>query len=503
MNAIAFASATQLAANIRTGRLSSAELVGHYLDRIATYNDTINAIVTIGADRALDRARVADTEVRTGRLRGPLHGVPITVKDSIETSGLQTTSGALELAGYTPLEDAPAVARLRAAGAIVLGKTNLPTFASGLETHSELFGTTRNPWDPSKVPGGSSGGAAGALAAGLTALELGSDVAGSIRQPAHYCGVYGHYPTRGLVPMRGHIPPRPGRRLRLDMATLGPMARSAEDLEVALAAIAGADEEAGRAWRLELPAPRHERLADYRVLAWIDDPACPVSAAVGDRLSNTVDALARAGVRIEDRPIPATLGRHRDVFMSLLGAAWSAHLADDLFEAALTGVGSFDADDPFRPRVESTVQLHRSWLLADEQRNMLVHAWAELFRDVDIVLCPVTPTPAIALDPHPERLADASYRFRRTMMVDGASRPYTDQMVWCGVPGVAGLPATVAPIGRSPDGLPVGVQIVGPHLEDRTCIAFAGHLSDIAGGFEAPSAFASRDTPGVRVKASR
>ena len=486
MDDIAMRSASDLAAGIKNGDVSSVELVELYLERIGRLDGDLNAVVTLDAERAIARARGADADLRAGRVRGPLHGIPITVKDAIATAGIRTTSGSRELAGYVPLDDAPAVGRLRAAGAIVIGKTNLPTFASGQETHSEMFGTTRNPWDTSRTPGGSSGGAAVAIAVGLSSLELGSDLAGSIRQPAHCCGVYGHYPTRGVVPFRGHIPPGPHRRLDLDMASLGPLGRSADDLELALLAMAGADGPAARGWRVELPRPRRERLRDYRVLIWSDDDDCPISSDVAERLASCVDALAHVGVRIDTRTRPAPLSEHRSVFMSLLAGTLSTDLPDEIFDVLTGSASEVRANGVLRAAIDGTVQRHRAWLLASEHRARLEAAWADLFRDVNVVLCPVSPVPAVISDPQPDRLEDIGYRLTKMMCVDGVERPYTDQMVWSALAGVGGLPATVAPIGLSRDGLPVGVQIIGPHLEDLTCIDFARRLADVIGGFVPP-----------------
>src|SRR6478672_2859323 len=286
-----FASATALAAVIRSGAISSRDLLDLYLERVDRFNPTLNAIVTLDADRARADADAADAAIVRSDDLGPLHGVPITIKDSIETAGMRTTSGAKMLAEYVPQRDAIAVARLRAAGAIVFGKSNLPEFAGDSQSYNELFGTTNNPWDPKRTPGGSSGGAAAAVAAGLTGLELGSDIRGSLRQPAHNTGVFTLKPSFGIVPTRGHIPGPPGTLSTPDMAVLGPIARSADDLDLALDVLAGPDPTAAVAWRLRLPPPRGRSLRDYRIGVWLDDPACPVDADVLDVLVHAVEQL--------------------------------------------------------------------------------------------------------------------------------------------------------------------------------------------------------------------
>ncbi len=276
----AFASAGELAARLRQGEVSSRDLLDLFLERVEKLNPRINAVVTVDAARARAEAEGADEALARGDEVGPLHGLPMTVKDSLETEGMLTTSGAGELAGHVPAKDAVAVARLRSAGAIIFGKTNLASYASDVQTFNDLFGTTNNPWSTERSPGGSSGGAAAALAAGLTALELGSDIAGSIRNPAHYCGVFGHKPSYGLVPLRGHIPGPPGTLAEMDLGVAGPLARDADDLELALDAVAGPLPE-DAAYRLRLPPARGSSLQDYRGAAWLDDPFCPIDSEVG------------------------------------------------------------------------------------------------------------------------------------------------------------------------------------------------------------------------------
>jgi amidase len=252
MNSLVFATTQEVATSIRQRRVSATEVLEAYLAQIAQYNPTINAIVTLDEERARTRAKQADTALTRGEEWGPLHGVPITIKDALETAGLRTTGGFPLLADYVPSNDAPVVARLRAAGAIILGKTNLPVLSADYRADNPIFGRTNNPWDLRRTPGGSTGGGAAALAAGLTTLEIGSDLAGSIRIPAHYCGVYGLKPTEHRVPITGHIPEPPGmpRGVR-HMQTIGPLARSVDDLTLALRLIVGPD---GRQWEVP-PVP--------------------------------------------------------------------------------------------------------------------------------------------------------------------------------------------------------------------------------------------------------
>src|SRR5215813_13046429 len=295
MSDIAFRSALELVVALRNREVSSRELLDHYLKRVERYNPQINAVVTLDVDRARKRADEADQALARGELWGPLHGLPMTIKDTIETAGLRTTAGAPIHTNHIPAHDAPVVARLKAAGAIVFGKTNTPVFAGDAQTYNPIFGVTNNPWDLTRSPGGSSGGSAAALSAGLTGLELGSDIGGSIRNPAHYCGVYGHKPSYDIIPLRGHIPGPPGLLSGTDIAVLGPLARSAKDLSLVLGLLVGPDEDEGVAWRLELPSPRRGALREYRVAAWLDDPVCPVDNEVRRRLEATVEALRHKG----------------------------------------------------------------------------------------------------------------------------------------------------------------------------------------------------------------
>src|SRR5262245_47651398 len=276
----AYVTAIALAQKIRQREVSSREVLDHLLARIATLDTRINSVVTTDAERARAEADEADATLARGAIRGPLHGVPMTIKDSFQTQGMRTTSGAPELADFVPSEDAWPVARLREAGAVIFGKTNLPIYAGDLQSYNEVFGTTNNPYDLSRTPGGSSGGSAAALACGFTPLELGSDIGGSIRLPSHMSGVVGHKPSYGIVPAHGQIPGPPGTLTLADLAVAGPMARSVEDLALGLDILAGPNRWDHPAWRLELPPPQQRTLKEYRVAAWLDDPHCRVEPEV-------------------------------------------------------------------------------------------------------------------------------------------------------------------------------------------------------------------------------
>jgi len=472
---IAFRSATDLTAAIQAREVSSRELLEHYLQRVERLNPKLNAVVTLAVDAARERAAAADQALARGETWGPLHGLPMTIKDVYETAGIRTTCGIDTLADHVPSANAVAVQRLVDSGAIIFGKTNVPVAAADWQSYNPIFGTSNNPWDLGRTPGGSSGGAAAALAAGLTPLELGSDIGGSIRVPSHFCGVYGHKPTYGLIPTRGHIPGPPGLLAETDINVAGPLARSPADLDLALDILAGPLPERALAWRLELPGPRRASLSDYRVAAWLNDPASPVDAAVEERLRAAVAALRGAGVKVDETARPGfSLADADQTFTKLLRATMSP------------GVGPTDESSPPRLQPPAPAQqpppiTHGEWLSANEMRLRYQAQLAAFFRDHDLLLCPVGP---VAAFPHDHTLFQT-----RTLAVSGEARPYSEPMAWLGFVGMTYLPATVAPIGRTPDGLPVGIQIVGPYLEDRTTIDFARRLTDVIGGFEAPPGY--------------
>lgn len=441
------APAATLVRALRDRSISSRELLQAFLARVDQVNPSVNAVVTVDAERALEAAARADDASVRGTAVGALHGLPISIKDSIETAGLRTTAGAPDLAEHVPARDADAVARLRGQGAVIFAKTNLPVFAMDWQSSNPLFGTTSNPWDLTRTPGGSSGGAAAAVATGMTGLELGSDIRGSLRQPAHNTGVFTLKPSFGIVPTRGHIPGPPGTLSTPDMAVLGPLGRSADDLDLALDVLAGPDAAMATAWRLRLPAPRGRKLSDYRIAVWLDDPTCPVDADVLSVLTSAVATLRSSGARIDDTARPVELSEAGPLFERLFTAAVSPGAAD--------------------------------WNHLNEHRHQLRARWARFFESFDAVLTPVSPVAAIAHD-------TAGDPDTRTIIVNGAERPYSDQSTWTGLAGGSYLPAAVAPVGLTRGGLPVGMQVIAPYLEDRTAIDVVRQIERTVGGFQAP-----------------
>ncbi|TXL76766.1 amidase [Vineibacter terrae] len=482
---LGYRTATALLSDLGAGRVGSVELLDHLLARAEKLNPAINAIVVRDTEEARARAAQADAARRRGESWGPLHGLPMTVKECFDVAGLPTTAGAPALKANAAQRHADAVQRLVDAGAVIFGKTNVPLFAGDLQSYNDVYGTTNNPWDTSRGPGGSSGGSAAALAAGLTPLELGSDIGGSIRNPAHFCGVYGHKPSYGLISVRGHVPGPPNSLLQVDIGVAGPLARSAEDLDLALAVLAGPDEFDAPAWRVELPAPRQAQLRDYRIAICADDPFCPVDAEIAGLIRATAAALAKAGAKVADARPDLDFGQSFRHFYQMLAATLAAGFPEPVLQG-LEARAKAAADDSIAYAdlfARGASMRHAAYNQAAALRQQQRAAWGRFFGDWDVFLCPVVPMAAFPHDHSPDMLS-------RRLTVNGTARPYGDALCWAGLIGNVRLPATVVPIGRTKAGLPVGMQIVGPYLEDRTPIDVARRLADLIGGFAPPPGYA-------------
>ena len=483
MTDLHYRSAVTLAAAIRDREVGCLELLEHFLDRIERHNPALNAIVWMDAEGARARARAADDALARGESWGPLHGVPMTVKESYNVAGSPTTWGRPALADNVTQTNALSVDRLLAAGAVLFGKTNVPLNLADWQSYNEIYGTTNNPWDLTRTPGGSSGGSAAALAAGLTGLEAGSDIGASIRNPAHYCGVFGHKPTFGVVPIRGQS--LPGSVAPGDISVIGPMARAADDLELALDVMAGPDILDDAAWRLELPHCPHERLSDFRVAVKLSDPCSEVDGAYADRLQAVADALAQAGATVSDTAHPAVdTVRSHEVYVTLLRAATSGRQSAEDYERFLRIAEELPADDAsyLARMARANTMPHYRWLPLNNERHAMRLAWADFFRDWDVLICPAAASAAFPHDQEGER-------HDRTVTVNNHQVPTTDQLFWAGFSGVVYLPSTVSPVGLTRAGLPVGVQAVAGHLRDRTSIAFARLLAQEIGGFQPPPGY--------------
>jgi amidase len=454
--------AVELAAAIRARDISSRELLELYLDRVERLNPPVNAVVTLDADRARSAADAADAALDRGDDVGPLHGLPVTIKDAIETEGIRSTGGAVELSDHVPAQDAPAVAQLKAAGAIVFGKTNAPRWSGDIETFNEIFGGSSNPWNVGHITGGSSGGSAAAVAAGFTSFELGTDIGGSVRIPSHCCGVFGLKPSFGVVPQRGYLDHVGGGTTDADVNVFGPIARSADDLDLLIEVLASPVPELAPAWRVELPACEVESLDQLRIGVWFDASECPLDTEYRAMLGAAADALSDAGAKLDEGRPPVDFAEQTGLFFHLVGAAVSVSAPD---EAAEVMAGS-----------------HRSWLRAAEQRAALQGVWAEWFEHYDLLLCPVLAVPPFA------HVREGNI-MDRTIEVDGELRRVGSLISWPGLIGVVGLPSAVAPIGRTAAGLPVGLQIVSPYLHDRRSVRAAKLVGEVTGGYQVPPGF--------------
>lgn len=451
----ATASASELARAVRAKSVSALELTDAAIARIEALDGPINAVVVRDFDRARTQARQVDLAIALGADL-PLAGVPMTVKECFNIAGLPTTFGLEVARDYRPTQDAAAVRRLKDAGAVILGKTNVAAGLADYQVDNPIYGRTRNPHDLSRSCGGSSGGSAAALAAGMVPLELGGDAGGSIRIPASFCGVYGHLSSFPLISLEGHGPPGGGVIVGRAWAAAGPMARTAQDLELALKVLSGPEGRDAVAYRLDLPPPRHDRLSGYRVFVLTQHP----TAAVDDEIVGAIDTLA-AGLE----KAGASVTRQSPLLPSL---ADSHALVEKFAWTYKTGM------NPDAPEPRGTVKDYYDCLIAQE---MLRRRWDDFFKAFDVVIAPCHATPAFPqFDDH-----DPWPGLNRTLRINGADVPFAAQTAWPLIAGMPHLPATAAPIGRTREGLPIGVQFIGPFLEDLTAIAFAGQVASAFG----------------------
>lgn len=479
-----YATAAELAAALSQRKVSSAELTEAAIARIDALDGPINAVCVKTYDRARGAARAADERLAMGET-GPLLGVPMTVKESFNLTGAPTTWGFPAARDYCPAADALAVERVQRAGAVILGKTNVPVGLADWQSYNEVYGVTNNPYDLARTPGGSSGGSSAALAAGFGALSLGSDIGGSLRIPAHFCGVFAHKPSYDLCPARGHAPPgAPAGPGTIDLSVIGPMARSAEDLEALLEVIAGPDEiDMGVGYRLALPPARGEKLADFRVLLLDNHSLAETETCVAQALQTLGAGLEQAGVKVSRRSdlFPDLVANAR-LYMRLLSAAFSSRWPDEVHAQMAAAAAQLGADDLslFAEQARGATLTHRAWFDADLRRKALRGQWRAFFRAFDAVIAPVTPTLAFPHDHEPDQN-------KRKLIVNGKPQDYFANLLWAGVATLPGLPATALPIGRSPQGLPIGAQIIGPWLEDRTPLRLAQLIAHEFGGFSPPA----------------
>ncbi|OUS23717.1 hypothetical protein A9Q99_27155 [Gammaproteobacteria bacterium 45_16_T64] len=487
---IAYTSASELAQLIKNGELTSEEITSHFIERIKRYNPDINAVIASDFDNALALAKRADEQTKAGGKLGVLHGVPMTIKDSFEVVGMPTTSGSVRLKDHHAKQNATAVQRLIDAGAIILGKTNLPLFAGDLQSFNDIYGVTNNPWNHSRTPGGSSGGSAAALAAGLTPIELGSDIAGSIRTPSHYCGVFGHKSTQDIIPFKGHIPGLPGTLSTPDLAVVGPMARTANDLQLMLDVLVKDGELESSAWQLRLPKSTKKSPKSFKVLAWIDDPLCPIEPDLATRYKTIFDELRSKGVTVDEgRPKHINFVETYELYLNLLGSVMGLNQKDlqqqviSYTAGFLAKLGKYINSPPHLEHfIKGAGHSHFNWLKKNERREKLKAEFSQVFSEYDVILTPVTPFTAVPHDHSPIMPL-------RKVLSRGKLRHYTDHFPWISIATVFGLPATSVPVGKDRDGLPFNIQVIGNSFQDKTTIQFASIIESLQGTFEPPETY--------------
>jgi amidase len=467
MTALHHRSALDLARLLRAKQISARELLDECWARYEKHNPALNAVVVTDIDRARIAAQVADRRLAKEAPLGVFDGVPMTIKESFDWTGTPSTWGAKQFANNVALADSVALERMTGAGAVIFGKTNVPFMLADWQSYNEVYGTTNNPWDVTRSPGGSSGGSAVALATGMSALEVGSDIGASIRNPAHYCGVYGHKPTFGVVPMKGHT--LPGIAAPSDISCAGPLARSAKDLTAMMQVLVGATGIEARGVSITLPPARRKSFKDFRIAVMLSDPVSEVDQPLQDliaRCAKFLEPKVRT-ISYTARPDFSTQEAF-DIYIALLRAATSRRQTEEEFRANSARVASFAETDTsyLAKMLRAYVLPHRSWLFLNERRHQMRLLWDRFFEDWDVLLCP---TAASAAFPHDH----VGERHERLITVNGKRVATTDQLFWAGYSCGFYLPSTVAPVGLTSQGLPGGVQIVARQHDDFTALRFA------------------------------
>ena len=479
-------SARALAAQIKSGETSSLEVTQHFIARIKKHNPALNAVIAERFDAALEDAKAADKKIADKQELGALHGVPMTIKDLFEVEGLTCDAGFPEFEGHVSEADSVVAARLKAAGAIIIGKTNSPMAGGDVQTYNAVHGTTNNPHNLAHTPGGSSGGSAAALSAGLTPLEYGSDIGGSIRTPSHFCGLFGHKPSFAIVPMRGHVPPPHGMALEpSELSVAGPLARHPDDLQLALALTVGIDDVPMRqAMQIALQGPRCEKAEGLRVGLWPTDAACPVDDEYAAAIERAGKALEAEGATLRTMQPQFDPAVYFETYMLRLSSIIGSDLPHSVFTRMAEMAAAADADDKSSRILQARgISLsHGEWLRLSARRARFDQAWRTLFEEVDVLLCPVTPGTAMLHDQNSDFHA-------REIEINGAKRSYFDNFFWAGIATLCGLPSTVVPLGRHSNGLPFGMQVIGPAYEDNTPLAVAKMLEQIGYQWIAPEGY--------------
>ena len=476
-----FESAHEILEKIKQGEVSSLEVLESFLAQVEKVNPTINAIVALDIERAKEKAIEADNKINLKSKLGPLHGLPMTIKDAFEVEGIVSTGGNPAWKDNIPKRNAEAVQRLVDAGAIIFGKTNVPFLSSDLQSFNKIYGTTNNPWDLERTPGGSSGGSAAALAAGMTPLELGSDIGGSIRVPAHFCGLYGHKPSYNIISEVGHMPPPPGSILTGNgLSVAGPLARSPEDLEIALDVLVSAQEQDSQAWKVKLPKARTKKIKELKIAVWPDEPYAEADNEITNLIKDTAKDLKHAGAKVETVDLPISFEEIDKIYSLLLNPLMLAGSPKETFETLAKLNESLDPNDvsELAKVARGSVLKHADWVLVNAMRQNMRQKWREFFNKFDVILCPTCITPAFKHNHNPVH--------ERKLTINGKDDEYLRATLWAGPAVSAGLPSTNVPIGMSSNNLPISMQITGPYLEDKTCLEVAKVVRNLRGGFKIP-----------------
>lgn len=506
MDDLAYLPANKLANLLLNGTTTSVELVELFISRILKYDTQINSVIIKTFDSARKQAAERDHQISKGIILGPLHGVPITVKENNDVEGLPSTLGNPQRAEHIATKTSPPVQKLLDAGAILLGKTNCPLDLNDVQTYNEIYGRTSNPYDLCRTPGGSSGGSAAALAAGFTSLEFGGDIGGSIRTPAHCCGVFGHKATLGAVPA---IPLDYGPIRSADIVVKGPMARSAQDLDLAMRLVSHLAGPERRALTMSLPECPYTKLKDFRVAVWGDDECCPVDSDVQNTIQHVIDVLRKSGCTVVDvNARPKLVGGSKNAFniyKKLLAAEENQQLMSNKekermfkeYESRWKSENDLSASVSLQEKLEKQyewiTQSKQSWQETDKMRQQMRIAWEDFFSEFDVLICPICASVAWSHDE--ETVTDQPFWKVGNRIIRGAnghSTLYHDQVFWSGLTNVCGNPSTVFPAGHaisteglsssSGMGMPIGLQIMGKEWSDLTTIGFAKAL-EIEGGF--------------------
>ena len=476
-----FDSAHEILEKIKQGEVSSLEVLESFLAQVEKVNPKINAIVALDIERAKEKAKEADNKISLKSKLGPLHGLPMTIKDAFEVEGIVSTGGNPAWKDNIPKRNAEAVQRLVDAGAIIFGKTNVPFLSSDLQSFNKIYGTTNNPWDLERTPGGSSGGSAAALAAGMTPLELGSDIGGSIRVPAHFCGLYGHKPSYNIISEVGHMPPPPGSILTGNgLSVAGPLARSPEDLEIALDVLVAAQEQDSQAWKVKLPKARTKKIKELKIAVWPDEPYAEADNEITNLIKDTAEDLRHAGAKVETVDLPISFEEIDKIYSLLLNPLMLAGSPKETFETLAKLNESLDPNDvsELAKVARGSVLKHADWVLVNAIRQNMRQKWREFFNKFDVILCPTCITPAFKHNHNPVH--------ERKLTINGKDDEYLRATLWAGPAVSAGLPSTNVPIGMSSNNLPISMQITGPYLEDKTCLEVAKVVRNLRGGFKIP-----------------